>query len=171
MLAPYRRPTLSLSLPPSTDGTRETLKIMRLLQREGRTDDYVRQFAAQIIGHVEPKDWAGELAALFFFVQNYIRYQRDVVDRESLSIAAQILAQGFGDCDDKSVALAALAGSIGIPTAFAALAFTRGGPFTHVIAFAWLDGPGWVALDATEPHAPGWSPPDARRIMFISNQD
>jgi transglutaminase-like putative cysteine protease len=111
------------------------------------------------------------LCALFVFVRDFIRYQRDVVEAESLSTAAEVLAQGFGDCDDKTVALCAMAGAVGFPTALAALAFRRGGPFTHVIALAWLDDAGWIPLDPTEPHAMGWQPPDARELLLLSNQD
>lgn len=56
---------------------------------------------------------------------------------------------GSGDCDDKTVLLATLLESIGIPTALQAVGFSPN-RFTHVFVLANLQGK-WIGLETTEP--------------------
>lgn len=131
----------------------------------------MRQTSIQLTAGLAPKDWCGEVLAVFDFVQNDIRYQWDVTQTETLAGAPQILEQGAGDCDDKVILLGALLESIGHPTQIFAMGFAPGS-LSHVILLtSSLDGSTWWPLDPTEDHPAGWAPPGIRQSMFIDNGD
>lgn len=169
------RPSLELTLPEGVCGVRETMKIMRLILREAKKNDTLRQLAARVTSSVDDKDWLGEIGALFDFVQKNIRYQRDVTYHETLSTPLEVLLQGFGDCDDQALLLATLLESIGHDTRFTAMGFDQRGHYSHIIAEALL-GENWardpvITLDTTEDRPMGWRPPKVWRQMIIYNGD
>lgn len=114
--------------------------------------------AAGVRGH----DFVGELAALYRFVANAVRFQRDPRGVESLQSPRYTLEHRTGDCDDKATLLAGLALAIRHP---AALSFRVIGTnaladaFSHVYLVARLGGRR-IALDATHSRTPfGWEFP------------
>ena len=117
----------------------------------------IRQKALALTAHLPPKAFGAELATLFQFVRDRIRYVRDVFDVETVAIPEKTLELGAGDCDDKVTLLAALLEAIGFETRYVALAW-QPGRFAHVILEAWSGGD-WVALDPTESVGVGWRPP------------
>jgi transglutaminase-like putative cysteine protease len=140
---------------------------MRQLVQQGKWDIETRDLAQQICATVPAKDWAGELAALFHWVRDNIRYALDPADLETIQGAAETLALGYGDCDDFAVLLATLCECAGHPCAFAALGFDSSGEFTHVVTLASGAGESdWVCMDATEGFAFGWKPPGATCALF-----
>lgn len=153
-------PSLSCEIPEGAEGTRETLKQMRRLVRDGKTDLAMRDLAQQIIAGVPGKDWFGELCALLNWVRDSIRYSLDINDIEVIQGPATTVRLGYGDCDDLSILLATLCECAGHPCAFVALGFDAVGMYSHVLVLA--SGAGetaWVALDATEGQPAGWYPP------------
>jgi len=153
-------PSLHTDIPEGAAGTRETLKQMRRLVQDGKTDLGLRDLVQQIIANVPGKDWFGELCALLNFVRRRIRYSLDTNDIEVIQGAATTLALGYGDCDDLSILLATLCECAGHPCAFAALGFDEVGSYSHVLVLA--SGAGetdWIALDASEGQPAGWYPP------------
>jgi transglutaminase-like putative cysteine protease len=163
------RPQLQFELPAGVEGVRETLKIMRRLVRHGRSEPLVRATAVALVSHVDQKDWAGEVAAVFAYVQGHVRFLRDINEVETLHSATAVIEQAAGDCDDKMILLAALLETIGYPTRLVAMGFAPG-DFSHVILEVRLRG-NWVPLDPSEPYPAGWTPPDQRERMLISNGD
>lgn len=145
------------ALPNDSPGaTRETLKLMEKLVRAGKLALPVNDMALRLTRAIPQKDYVGEVRALFSFVQNNIRYVRDITGYETLRTPEKTLEVGGGDCDDKSVLLAALLESIGHPTRFVAIGFE---PNTyHHVYVETLVGKQWVALDATECRPAGWNP-------------
>ncbi|MGH6795925.1 MAG: transglutaminase-like domain-containing protein [Methylocella sp.] len=137
---------------------RETLAYMAQIVRDWRHLPEVTEPARSIIAGVPEKDTAGEIAALFSFVRDSVRYTMDTNGVERLQTPDYTLRVRQGDCDDKSILLAALLESVGIPARFVAVGFSPD-YFEHVYVEALLDD-GWVALDATENVPPGWAPPD-----------
>lgn len=138
---------------------------MRDLTLRGARDVSIREAAAAVIkaAGVRPRDYLGEILALFRFVRDRIRYTRDVVDVETLQSPQYTLRSGIGDCDDKSILLAALLRSIGHPAAltFRAIGTDRRTPsqFRHVYVVAQIAGRS-LALDPTNPKAGlGWEFP------------
>lgn len=132
---------------------------MSELVKAGKKNDTIRAKATLLVQSLPPKDRLAEIRALFSFVQNYIRYVRDIRNVETLHYPEQILAQQFGDCDDKAILLASLLEAIGHPTRFVAVAFTPG-MFSHVFTDTRIgSGNKWLSLDPTEMKPMGWRPP------------
>lgn len=163
------RPTYLGALPPGESGTRATLDVMRRLARRFKTDDTIRTTAIELTADLPPKDWAGQVRALFTFVRDRIRYTRDVFGVETLQTPIVTLDLAAGDCDDKSTLLAALLLSIGHPARFVAVGFTSPGNYQHVYVET-LIGKSWFALDPTVQTATvGWRPPrKASATMRVS---
>jgi transglutaminase-like putative cysteine protease len=153
-----RQPAFTLeSIPDGVAGITETLKRMTALVREYKTDETIYRQARELTRGSLQKDFYGEIAALFDFVQNHIRYVGDVTDVESVQSPTFTLQIGSGDCDDKAVLLAALLESINHPTKFIAVGFSPDS-IEHVYIETRL-GTRWIALDPTEPNEVGWKPP------------
>lgn len=165
LLSPPRRTFLG-ELPTGEPGTATTLQLMRRLVIQFKRAPEIREVALGLIAHLRPKDWGGEIKAVFEFVRDQIRYTRDIRGLETLQIPPVTLDLGAGDCDDKSTLLAALLESIGHPTRFVAVGYRGPGQYSHVYVETKL-GPRWVPLDATMPVGVGWSPrpPVARLVV------
>jgi transglutaminase-like putative cysteine protease len=144
-------------IPEGRAGTLATLKIMARLARAAKTSLVIRSLAVELTNGCAQKDWLCEIKALHAFVRDKIRYVKDVRDVETLTTPETLLAIGAGDCDDKSVLLAALLESINHPTRFVAIAFAPD-DFVHVFAETRV-GNNWIALETTEPVEIGWTPP------------
>lgn len=144
---------------------------MAKLAKDGKTDIVVREKALELTRYLPPKDWRGQVHALFEYVRDGIRYIHDIWGVETLHTPREVMRAEQGDCDDKSILLAALLESIGHPARFAALGFARPG-FEHVIVQTRMlrKGAGlhWLSLDATEPVQPGWEPPNVRSRMVVN---
>lgn len=159
---------LLMGLPEGQDGTRETLKVMRDLTKSGKKDPRVRELACNVVSNCPPKDDTCEVKSLWQWALYNIRYIKDVSDVETVSPAWKILQQGYGDCDDKCVLLAAMLESIGYKTRFVALGYNYG-EYVHVIVEVRWGATGWKALDPTEERPFGWRPPDMPFEMIVHN--
>lgn len=140
--------------------------------KAGKVDLVVREKAMELTRYLRPKDWYGQIHALFDFVQNQIRYTRDINNVETLHDAAQVLQQRQGDCDDKAILLASLLESIGHPARFVAIGFgNKGdiGEFSHVLVQTPIgnarDPKNWIWLETTEPVSMGWKPQNVTAVM------
>jgi transglutaminase-like putative cysteine protease len=158
------------TLPAGDAGVRKTLAMMAQLAQAGALRREVRETAIEAVrdSGVAPHDTAGELAALFAFVRDQVRFVGDVAGVETLQAPHYTLDVRAGDCDDRAVLLVAMARSIGIP---ARLNFrviganpSRPGSFSHVYVVANVKGKE-IALDPTYPQTPiGWQHPSPSRI-------
>ena len=108
---------------------------------------------------VRPKDYLGEIKALFEWVQRNIRYTRDPHRVELLHSARRLLELRAGDCDDMTILLGSMLQSIGHPVRIVVVGPDPLRPrlFTHVYPEVRYRGR-WIALDATMPHPMGWAP-------------
>lgn len=148
-----------IGIPDGPEGVRITLEVMRSFARLARINPDVRGLAIQLTQGVTPDDELGEIAALFMFVRDRIRYVQDVNEVETVQTPEVTLEVGAGDCDDKSTLLAALLESIGHPARFAAVAFAPDA-FEHVLVetrFNWR-GQDWLPLETTKQVPLGWYP-------------
>lgn len=118
---------------------------MAKLAREGSHSYEVRSAATKIVHDVPSKQVAGELAALYRWVRDNIRYRFDPVELEWVQSPTRTMLERAGDCDDMAVLLAALAGSLGHRYRFLTVG-PRAGVMKHVAVEVW-DGKGWVTLD------------------------
>jgi hypothetical protein len=131
------------------------------LVRSGAKDFYVRQKAIDILLErgVRPKNYLGEINALFEWVQRNIRYTKDPVKVEVLHSARRMLELRAGDCDDMAILLGAMLEAVGHPVRLVLTGPTPLQPtlFTHIYVEAWRQGD-WIPLDPTMPHPMGWAP-------------
>ena len=134
---------------------------MQALIRHGVKDFYVRQKAIDILFEkgVRPKDYLGEIKALFEWVQQNVRYTKDAFRLEILHTARRMLELRAGDCDDMSILLGAMLEAIGHPVRLVIVGpdLLRPDLFTHVYLEVHHQGR-WIPLDATMPYPMGWAP-------------
>lgn len=145
------------SLPEGIAGTRATLRLMARLVRETRTDQAIRQCAADLLAMLPDQGFRQEIETIFNYVRDEIRYLQDCVGVEVVQNPRVTLDFRQGDCDDKSTLLAALLESVGHPCAFVAVGYTRPGEFEHVYVETRV-GRRWIALDATLSMPAGFAP-------------
>lgn len=147
-------------IPDGAAGVRATLKVMRDIARDSRTNYALRRLAEQIISdaNVAAKDFAGEARAIHEWVRDNIRYTFDGAGIEQIKTPDKLLESRKGDCDDMSLLTAALLDSIGHPTRFLAVGFEPGA-LSHVFVQTRI-GNRWFSSDTTEPKPFGWTPPN-----------
>jgi transglutaminase-like putative cysteine protease len=144
-------------------GIEQTIRAMRKLVQQYRTDIGIRQAASQAVFLTPQKNDYAEIEAVFHLVQQGIRYCKDIHQVETLSTPTMTLAQRLGDCDDQATLLATLLESIGYPTRFVIAAYQQPGMYEHVYIQVYCHGQ-WLDLDPTEQQGIGWSPPGAVSI-------
>lgn len=97
-----------------------------------------------------------EARAVHGWVRDNVRYVRDIAGVETLHTAPRLLVDRAGDCDDKSILIAALLASIGHRVRFVAVGFGPRG-YSHVYPEAFIAGQ-WWPMEATEPWGFGKGP-------------
>lgn len=129
---------------------------IRALVEQAKRDPWVRERAAQVVAHVEQKDTRGEIAAVFDFVRDRVRYLRDPYSAQGLELFTtprrmlEDIDRGTasGDCDDHVILASALLESIGYRTRY-----RIGGMPPDRYRHIWLevDDPktGWIPLELT----------------------
>lgn len=150
-----RRATLA----PGMAGIHQTVRLMRDLVEAGKTDPEVRTAAVDVVYLTPQRDELAEVEAVFRFVQGHIRYVRDIEGVETLMTPEKVLEAGVGDCDDKSMLLAAMLEAVGYRTRFVVAGYHEPGQVEHVYVQALARGQ-WIDLDATECGGLGNAPPD-----------
>lgn len=154
-------------------GTQKTLQHIKALIRNGAKNFYVRQKAIDILfaRAVKPKDYLGEIKALFEWVQHHIRYTKDPFRVEVLHSAQRLLQLRAGDCDDMTILLGAILESIGHPVRLVLTGPDPSRPrlFTHIYLEVNYRGR-WIPLDATMPYRMGWSPQTPVKQVFPIEQ-
>lgn len=146
-----------LALTPGLSGIADTLRYMKQATDQFKTHPQIRELALRLTRNLQQKDYHAEIKTLFDYVQKRIRYVKDINGVETLQTPIKTLEYGAGDCDDKSMLLAALVESLGHQTRFRAIGM-RPGQLSHVSVEALINGQ-WVNLETTEPVAMGWAPP------------
>ena len=151
----------SQTIPSGYQGTLKTVEHIRDLIKQGAKDFHVRQTAIDILLQraVKPKDYLGEIKALFEWVQQHVRYTKDTFRIEVLHSAKRMLKLRAGDCDDMAILLGAMLEAIGHPVR---LVITGADPlrqdlFSHIYLEVFHKGR-WIPLDATMPYPMGWAP-------------
>lgn len=152
-------------------GTSDTLDLMTKLIERGKSDPVIRVFTADMLNHAgigggNSKNRMAEIATIFNFVREKIRYVWDVEGVETLQTPRFTLQHGYGDCDDKTTLVGSMLGSVGYRVKIEALG---GLParFQHVVAQVLIRTPGgleWLTLDCTEDRGLGWAPPLPYRL-------
>lgn len=135
---------------------RDTLRKMGKLAHDRKTGGHslaIRQWATRAVHDVPSKDQVGELAALYRWVRDHIRYRNDPHGLEWLQSPTRTLNERAGDCDDMAILLAAGAVTLGRAVRFRIMA-RRPGRWQHVWVEANAAGR-WIPLDPViEPQQP-----------------
>jgi transglutaminase-like putative cysteine protease len=137
-------------------GTRETLRVMGAIARDGAHDRRMQAAAAVMAGESirAGGDPVQMLRGLDWWIRQHFRYTPDG-EIETVKTADVMLDEiqqdGFfrGDCDDVATFLASMAGALGMKARFIAIRTESNDPdFLHV--FVEIRTPaGWVRLDPT----------------------
>lgn len=149
----------SIAIGEGMAGIFDTIEIMRRLAREGSRDIRVRNAAAQIVFLQPERSDLHEVVSLFNYVRDHIRYTRDPLFYESVAVPAQVLALGYGDCDDKATLLSSMLESVGYLTRFVVTGYSDASRPEHVYLQVLIGGQ-WMNADPTEHHALGYAPPN-----------
>lgn len=145
MLAAY-----SYTSPDGKSGIQATLEHMRLLVMNAVKDPGLISLVNGLTKNLEPRDYTGEITAIYNWVRDYIRYRRDIegvetlIKPDALVFNPEIARQG--DCDDFSMLLATMLKIAGYPTRFIA-GVVPGARQGHVYVQV-NTGNKWVTLDA-----------------------
>jgi len=169
-------------IPSGSEGINATLKVMVSIVRglgsinaDPQQLAQLSALAMQIIAGCpqSPPQNACRARALMAYVRDRLTYVSDPDNVETVRFPLQTLQLGAGDCDDKSLLLAALASSIGFKTRFAAWRIGADPVPTHVSAQLLVSGMGWqnaevIPIDSDGNGAPdlGWQPPDASFVRL-----
>jgi Transglutaminase-like superfamily len=142
---------MSMAIPEGDAGTIATIDEMRRLIDHGMKDPVVHELAAEIIkaAGVRAFDWMGEARAVYNWVRANIRFTRDVRGKETLHAAREIIRLGIGDCDDFTILICALMGTLGANCHIITVSSDPRAPeiFSHVYPIAKVGGR-WIAMDA-----------------------
>lgn len=126
----------------------ERIKIIKSLIDEGKQDPQIRQLAAQILTNVPAGDEWAEVESIFNWVRNNIRYTQDVENFDTYQRARRTLELSIGDCDDMTILIAALLGSVGY-TVQLKVTSQDGTNWTHIYPIVQLKSGQSLPLDAT----------------------
>jgi excisionase family DNA binding protein len=151
---------LRMPLPRSDEGLARTVRLIRDLMDAAVADHQVNEAAITILRNAGAQNFDRQvkLRALYDFVSwpNFL-YVEDPVGpfgpKETVRTVRTLLRVRAGDCDDFTLLLASLAGTIGIATRAVTVAADLAAPddFSHIYPEAEVSPGNWVALDATRP--------------------
>jgi hypothetical protein len=131
-------------------GTQQTIRAMRRLIDEGKKDPIIHELAAQILqrARVPAHDHQGEARAVGEAVYRNVRFTRDVYGKETLHAARDIVRLRIGDCDDFTILICALLGTIGHKTRIVTVSNHPEDPsqFSHVYPETCVNGR-WIPVD------------------------
>lgn len=136
------------------------------MAQSAKTDPDLRGLAMRLTRDLPDRAWVSEIKALHAYARDCIRFIRDVLDVETLQTPQATIRLRAGDCDDKSILLAALLLSIGHRCRFVAIGRTPN-HFEHVYVEA-RAGKGWMPLDPSLPWPAGQAPRDVASRMVVT---
>lgn len=145
--------------PDGQAGVFATLRVMRDIVNEAKTDPEIMHAATAAVFLVPPKDELSEARAIFDMVRENVRYLKDVWNVETVTYPATTLKRRVGDCDDQVTLLCSLFESVGYPTRFVMTGYNTRDVFEHVYCQVLVAGQ-WVDCDPTEPQPMGYAPPN-----------
>ncbi len=138
---------------------------------KGVQDPRIKQLASRILQEydVPARDWKAEAIAVAEWVRDNIRYTRDPEGLERFSRPIRTVQLAMGDCDDMSILIAALLGTIGHTLELRVIGVSSNEP-EHIYPVDLLppgDPNGYaLALDATRPEEIGWEVPEEQRLFW-----
>lgn len=111
-----------------------------------------KQFHAPQLDVCPPEDASCELAVLWTFCVQNMRYTYDMNSTDQFKTVKQTLLTGGGDCDDQTILLISLARALGFNHAVARVISSDGENWVHVFPIIGCpkDAPSvWIPMDMT----------------------
>jgi len=179
MACPKREQT-AIHVASISGSLRKTIELIGRAVVEGSAYLPLRSHVARIATQARPKDYLGQLAAVYRDFLKRWRYVRDPFHFECVPIDGPTIwgqvwgfdvkgGKGWGDCDCASVALGSALASIGFPVRIVTIAGLKSlGPLSHVYIEAAIPGFGWVPVDPVgyPAHDLGWAAPAKRKAIW-----
>lgn len=147
-------------IPSGLAGTDATLKKMVELVRRGIIDPRIRKTTIEILqaAGVDPADHLSAAKSIHSWVRSHILFVNDPAGVETLQAPDLTLYKlRAGDCDDHSILVATLAGSVGILSRFVTLG-ANVDQFSHIYPEIRVRGE-WLPADTTARSGFGVKPP------------
>ena len=140
-------------------GVFHTVRVMRRMVEEYKADPEILRAAVGVVYLTPEHAQVSEAEAVYNYVRDFIRYVRDPVGLESLTIPPITLQRQVGDCDDQTTLLATMLEAVGYPTRFV-LAGYQSRDYEHVYLEV-LAGGQWIPADPIEKQSQfGYEPPN-----------
>jgi len=135
-------------------------------------DPWTRAYASEVIkGHTQLAVAGGpseedQIGKIFWHIKHNVSYLQDPRGYEFIATVKHTIRIGSGDCDDATVAVASLLGSIGFATG--ARVISPDNSNWHIYAVCMYDPmykpSRYIVLDTTQKDSyPGWEPPPMMR--------
>lgn len=147
-------------IPAGLAGTDATLKKLIGLVRVGIIDPRIRRSTIEIVrsAGVDPVNHLAAARVIFSWIKSNIAFVNDPAGVETLQAPDLTLYKlRAGDCDDHSILVATMAGSIGIPARFVTIG-ANVDRFSHIFPELRIRGE-WIAADTTARSGFGVKPP------------
>jgi hypothetical protein len=150
--------TMATPLASGDQGVTQTINVIRQLVDDAVKDPQVNVTAIEIVRGV-PDQFSRDqkAAAIYTALANRWFYVEDPVGpfgpKETLRPVRTLLWNFAGDCDDASVLIASLLGTIGIPSRLVTIAADPSSPdeFSHIYPEAGVAPGVWVPMDIARP--------------------
>lgn len=167
--------------PTVADNLRRTVELIGRGIKAGASYLPLRDHAASLATTAKPKDYMGQVQAIYNDFLKRWRYVHDPDFAEWVTIGGpQIWGQiwgadqprgkkGYGDCDDATVAIGAALAAIGMPVRIVTIATLHApGLLSHVYPEVKIPGRGWLAIDPVghPAHPLGWAAPARRSARW-----
>jgi hypothetical protein len=161
-------------------GVEQTINVIRQLVDDAVKDPAVNVTAIQMVrGAGDQFSRDAKAQAIYAAVANRFSYVEDPVGplgpKETLRPARVLLQIWAGDCDDASVLIASLLGTIGIPSRLVTIAADPSAPdeFSHIYPEAEVFPGNWVAMDIARPGSAYGSAPQRyfrKRVWSLTDR-
>lgn len=159
----------------------DRVKLIANLVEEGSQSPEIRKLTLGLLRKtgVAEKDSFGEINAIFNWVKRNIQYRGDIFCRDTFHKAERIIELRAGDCDDHTILLDSMLGSIGFPIGARIVSSRSDKPYHHIYALVGVkdsrfkSGLGWMPLDSTDKgYKVGQEPRWAKKkdYMFICGE-
>lgn len=162
------------TIPSGFKGTKHTIERMHDIVLKAKMQPYVKTIARMMSWGCPEKDRGCKARKIFGFLKGAFLYEHDPENIELIASPMRMfqsmndMAKAgmntggklfVGDCDDASILVSSLAGSLGVPYRFETIkGAANSDEFTHVYAGLMVDG-GWHGADLTVPSSYfGWRP-------------
>jgi hypothetical protein len=132
------------------------------MTKKGRDDPEFRKIVSQILTRkcgrradgqtihcVPEKNWEAEVATIFYWVRNHVRYTRDTHNIDVFQHPLRTLQLGIGDCDDVSSLLGAILLAAGYGVVFRVIRTTQSNDWDHIFVIVEIPRSGHMVLPIT----------------------